>query len=195
MKRLRTENINTPEHFNEVWDHVEEYHYDPTRTNALISTVKDGDIVCDFGAGVFGAVQYIAEKTELKCQLFAIDQSKKAKEIVTERAPAIAFSVQDCTETWFPENIFDVVISGETIEHIEDPAKLVREMVRVCKPGGSIVLSTVNNHCENAKKLEYPEHIWEFTPEDLLGFFEPFGKAEYKVVGDYHFIYFEKCRY
>lgn len=195
MKRLRSENINTPEHFNEVWNHPELYHYDITRMNALISTVKDGDWVCDFGAGLFGACQYIAEKTKLSCSLFAIDMSIQAKEIVLKHVPQIDFIVGDCTQEIFPDNWFDVVISGETIEHIEDPAQLVREMVRVCKPGGSIVLSTVNNHCENAKKLEYPEHIWEFTPGDLLGFFEPFGKAEYKVVGDYHFIYFEKCKY
>lgn len=192
MKRLRVENINTPEHFNEVWEHPELYHYDITRMNALISTVKDGDIVCDFGAGVFGACQYIAEKTRLDCSLFAIDQSVIAKNIVNKSAPKIVFLVGDCSHSIFPDNRFDVIISGETIEHIEDPAQFVREMVRICRLGGSIVLSTVDNHCENAKKLEYPEHIWEFTREDLVGFFAPYGKAEYKLVGDYHFIYFKK---
>lgn len=39
---------------------------------------------------------------------------------------------------------FDVVISSECIEHTPDPALAVREMVRVLKPGGVLLVTTPN---------------------------------------------------
>ncbi|HEY9768983.1 MAG TPA: class I SAM-dependent methyltransferase [Coleofasciculaceae cyanobacterium] len=39
---------------------------------------------------------------------------------------------------------FDVVVGTEIIEHLENPWHLVRELHRVTKPGGTIVLSTPN---------------------------------------------------
>lgn len=36
----------------------------------------------------------------------------------------------------FPESHFDVVYSSNVLEHVNDPAKVIAEMVRVLKPGG-----------------------------------------------------------
>lgn len=38
----------------------------------------------------------------------------------------------------FEDNAFDVVISGQCLEHAERPWMLVREMARVLKPGGIV---------------------------------------------------------
>ncbi|MCK4500366.1 hypothetical protein KAU11_07705, partial [Candidatus Babeliales bacterium] len=74
--------------------------------------------------------------------------------------------------------------------HMEDPAAFAGELARITKPGGWISISTVNTKSENAiKHGEYPEHLWEFTPEDLTGFFKPFGEVIYEELGDYHLIY------
>lgn len=44
----------------------------------------------------------------------------------------------------FPDNHFDFVVSSEVIEHTPDPEKAIREIYRVLKPGGIMVLSTPN---------------------------------------------------
>jgi ubiquinone/menaquinone biosynthesis C-methylase UbiE len=44
----------------------------------------------------------------------------------------------------FADRAFDCVISCETIEHLTDPAAAIREMARVCKPGGMLYLTTPN---------------------------------------------------
>jgi SAM-dependent methyltransferase len=44
----------------------------------------------------------------------------------------------------FPENTFDLVLSNEVIEHVQDDSLTLREMVRVLKPGGRIVLFCPN---------------------------------------------------
>lgn len=50
----------------------------------------------------------------------------------------------DAQDMPFEENSFDLVISCETIEHVPDPRAAVREMHRVCKPGGTLFLTTPN---------------------------------------------------
>lgn len=40
--------------------------------------------------------------------------------------------------------------------------------------------------------MSYPEHLWEFTPEDLIGLFSLYGQARHFLVGNYHFIECQK---
>lgn len=194
MKRINQIKIDDAKYYEKIWS--EEFntrpYYDAVRMRALIRNVKNGDSVMDIGAGVFGACQYIAEKTALKCDLFAYDQSYTAMEIVNRVTPQIDYQLGECAGRLpFEDNSFDVVMAGEVIEHMEDPAAFCAELCRISRQWVS--LSTVDTNCANAiKHGEYPEHIWEFTPEDLVSFFEPFGVVTYEVVGDYHFIYFMK---
>lgn len=44
----------------------------------------------------------------------------------------------------FEEGYFDVVFAGEIIEHLYDPEAFMREVRRVLRPGGAIVLTTPN---------------------------------------------------
>jgi SAM-dependent methyltransferase len=43
-----------------------------------------------------------------------------------------------------PDGAFDCVIAGEIIEHVPNPDALLREIRRVLRPGGTLVLSTPN---------------------------------------------------
>ncbi|MEJ5239941.1 MAG: class I SAM-dependent methyltransferase [Anaerolineales bacterium] len=44
----------------------------------------------------------------------------------------------------FPQDSFDLILSHEVIEHVQDDAQAVREMVRVLRPGGRLVLFCPN---------------------------------------------------
>ena len=63
-----------------------------------------------------------------------------------------AISSLDCANiTWtnslpWPDNQFDAAYSIEVIEHLENPYAFAREMLRVVKPGGKLVLTTPNIH-------------------------------------------------
>lgn len=69
----------------------------------------------------------------------------------------------------FPDESFDVVLMIEVIEHVEGDAQTIREVARVLKPGGRLIVTTPNG-------ATFPEpaqyHLRHYTPEglrDLVG--------------------------
>jgi 2-polyprenyl-3-methyl-5-hydroxy-6-metoxy-1,4-benzoquinol methylase len=50
----------------------------------------------------------------------------------------------DRCELKLPDNYAEVVCSIETIEHLENPRALMRELVRITAPGGKIIVTTPN---------------------------------------------------
>ena len=192
MKRIHPIKIDDAKYYEAVWGNeinVRPY-YDAVRQRALARDVREGMRVLDVGAGVFGTCQYIAEHLRIAADLWAVDQSYTARDIVQRIAPSVHYVVADFMRAMpFSDQEFDVVVAGEVIEHMEDPAAFAREL---CRVGRRVALSTVDTGCANAiKHGEYPEHLHEFDKSDLVGFFAPFGKTEYTIVGDYHFVY---CR-
>ncbi len=53
-------------------------------------------------------------------------------------------SKRDMRDTAYKDNMFDVVVSFSAIEHIafDGDIKAAREMARICKPGGFVVIGT-----------------------------------------------------
>lgn len=195
MRRLRERKIDTPEFYEKVWS--EEYntrpYYDAVRQRALAQKVEPGNRVIDLGAGCFGTAQFIVEELQIPdVLLIAVDYSYTARRIVLNRLAGhhcFNYVCHAAESTPLRASWFDVVIAGELIEHYEDPAVLVQEMARLTKPGGWMVISTVNTKCPNAiAHCDYPEHVWEFEPEDLIRMFAPFGKPYYFLLGDYHML-------
>jgi len=197
MRKLH-EKIDNAEYYDtKIWNKEpvrRRWKFDTVRMNALIRDVKEGDAVIDMGAGIYGAVQFIAEhRKELAGKLVAIDQSREAKKFVDALNLPIDYRIGDVERVGFRDESFDVVIGGEIIEHMEVPENLVKEMARLCKKGGWMAISTVDTHCPEAiAHGDYPEHVFEFEPEDLIKMFEPYGETEYGLVGNYHFIWCKK---
>jgi SAM-dependent methyltransferase len=57
------------------------------------------------------------------------------------RYPDELFVRTDLGRLPFPDDQFDFILSLETLEHAPDPLLLLRELARVLKPGGTLVLS------------------------------------------------------
>jgi glycosyltransferase involved in cell wall biosynthesis/2-polyprenyl-3-methyl-5-hydroxy-6-metoxy-1,4-benzoquinol methylase len=97
---------------------------------------------------------------------------------------SIRFRAVDLNVTPYPLDSAstDVVVSVETIEHLENPRALVREMARIVRPGGWVVLTTPNQlslvskaslvgrnqfHAFQQAPGLYPAHITALVELDL----------------------------
>jgi SAM-dependent methyltransferase len=46
----------------------------------------------------------------------------------------------------FADEVADLALAVETIEHLENPRALVRELARITRPGGTVAITTPNQH-------------------------------------------------
>jgi SAM-dependent methyltransferase len=64
----------------------------------------------------------------------------------------------------FEDNSFDVVITFQVIEHIQDDVDFLKEIHRVLKPGGLAIITTPNRPMSLSRN---PWHIREYTGKEL----------------------------
>ena len=108
---------------------------------------SDGFRVVDIGCGAGGSSRHIAAKYS-NAECTGITLSPVQRDIATKitkkegLASRVSFQVADAMRTPFEDNSFDVVWSLESGEHMPDKEAFVREMYRICKPGGSVLLVT-----------------------------------------------------
>jgi len=76
----------------------------------------------------------------------AFDLSRNAVETAREMLPANAYLQADGMRLPFTDDSFDLVISSEVIEHILEPEKMLVDVARVLRPGGTLILTTPNWH-------------------------------------------------
>jgi len=84
------------------------------------------------------------------------------------RAKGLAFlQVDVCEGIPLKESSFDAIYSYNTLEHIADPRKTLRECVRLCKPGGRIYFefgplyaSAWGLHAYNTLRIPYAQFLF-----------------------------------
>ncbi len=76
----------------------------------------------------------------------------------------------------FSDNYFDVIVSFETIEHLEDYRYFLRECVRTLNGKGVLILSTPNKFRDilPSVKWRYPSHVHEFSPKEFYKLMKEF---------------------
>jgi phosphatidylethanolamine/phosphatidyl-N-methylethanolamine N-methyltransferase len=89
------------------------------------------------------------------CRLTGIDLSQEMLDKAVERVqtltmPDVTLKVMDATSMDFGENEFDRALATYTISAVPDPVAVLREMRRVVKPGGIIVIL---NHFRSERRL------------------------------------------
>jgi ubiquinone/menaquinone biosynthesis C-methylase UbiE len=60
--------------------------------------------------------------------------------------PNLKLSVGDAHRLPFPPRAFDIIVCAEVLEHLENPSQVLKEMNRVLKPNGHLVLEIDTNN-------------------------------------------------
>lgn len=89
----------------------------------------------------------------------------------------------DMTRSDIADRQFDIVVSVEVLEHVEEDGQFVREVARVLKPGGFFLMTTPNGDWVENKN---PDHKRHYRKNQLAALLEKhFGEVsvEYSIAG------------
>ena len=120
-------------------------HISTHRVQAVIESLKmDGGNALDVGCGSgFSSVLLARKASSVVAVDLGADMVRITGHIAKMNGAPVAAVIADASQPLpFPDAYFDGLISIEMIEHIVDWRASVREMVRVVKPGGRLVIST-----------------------------------------------------
>jgi SAM-dependent methyltransferase len=135
------------------WEHTERYRF----AARFVPGLDVLDIACGEGYGS-AALLKAGAKSVVGVDIApeAVAHAKRRYQVDARVGSALAIPLEDGS--------VDLVVSFETIEHLEKPEQFLRECARVLRPGGRILLST-----PNASTSEHgnPFHLSEMTVAEL----------------------------
>jgi phosphatidylethanolamine/phosphatidyl-N-methylethanolamine N-methyltransferase len=135
-----------------IYDFIFDWIFAPGRAAAVRQLdLKPSDVTLEVGIGT-GLNLPLYPPTS---RLIGIDLSQEMLDKAVERVqtlamPNVTLKVMDATALDFADNEFDKALATYTISAVPDPVAVLREMRRVVKPGGVIVLL---NHFRSERKL------------------------------------------
>lgn len=118
--------------------------------------LKDAELILDVGCGPGMVTRDIAHLT--KGKVIAIDGSKEMIKVAKEVLKVyknVELRVGVAEKLPFEDNVFDIVTCNLLLMWANDPQKVVNEMARVTKPGGTILASLEPDY---GGKLHWPEN-------------------------------------
>lgn len=172
MERIREQNINTTEYWNSfATDAYQEADRNRNGNKCKFATVvdllPDNSDILDIACLNGNFYNFIKEQSHVIKSFTGIDFSSELIKRAMHRFPEQTWKVADYSKLPFEDNSFDVVTAMEILEHIEDPAKALLEAKRVCKSGGSVIVTTPNKLI-----IDDPAHVWSFVPSDIFKLLE-----------------------
>jgi SAM-dependent methyltransferase len=132
-----------------------------------LAQIKKGDVVLDLGSGVGFDCFLAAQRVGSTGKVIGIDITpemvEKAKKIAKRAGyNNVEFRLCDMENLLVEDNSIDIVISNCVINLVSDKRKVFKEIYRVLKKGGRMMISDI------VLKSDLPEHI-KNNPDAYIG--------------------------
>ncbi len=175
----------TREYFDQVanrWEEMRRQFFGEGVLRAAIggAEISDGSVVADVGTGT----GFLAEGAlAAGARVIGIDSSGGMLAQVRERFSGKDFEarVGEIDALPLQDSEVDAVMANMVLHHAPDPANAIREMARVLKPGGWLVITDVDSHTHEWLRAEQHDRWLGFDWKDLTRWFESAGLEKVDV--------------
>ena len=145
---------------------------------------EDEVLECACGTGLLTGVMAPRCKS-----LVATDFSEKMLKRAEKKCGKfgnVTFEQADITRLAYPDERFDAVVAANVIHLLDEPYQALRELDRVCKPGGRLIIPTYMNQTDKGETNKVSGAIGkagadfkrEFTLETYKHFFADAGYTD-----------------
>ncbi|HCT75944.1 MAG TPA: demethylmenaquinone methyltransferase [Micromonosporaceae bacterium] len=170
---MRADLEKEPHEIAEMFDGVAE-KYD--RTNTLLSfgqdkswrrstraalQLKAGEVVLDLGAGTGVSTQELARSG---AYVVGLDISLGMLSVGRRTRPEVPLVAGDALALPFPDNTFDAVTTSFVIRNVANTPAALRELARVTKPGGRLVICEFSHPTNGAFRTVYLQYLMRSIP-------------------------------
>jgi ubiquinone/menaquinone biosynthesis C-methylase UbiE len=178
------------EYFDEVaheWDHLRESFFtEAVREKALsVAMVRSGRKAADIGAGTGFITEGLIDKG---LRVVAIDQSAAMLRVMKRkvRDTAVDCCVAGAEDLPVCDGAVDYVFANMCLHHVERPRTAIREMHRILRDGGELVITDLDTHDFVFLKEESHDRWLGFKREDITEWFADAGfrNVEVQCVGE-----------
>lgn len=120
----------------------------------LLPQLRPGLSVLDVGCGPGTITVDIAARVA-PGRVTAVETTREALDLARAEVRAhnlsnVSFAMSDVHALGFPDDAFDIVHAHQMLQHVGDPIQALREMRRVCTPGGMVA----------ARDADYAGFVW-----------------------------------
>ena len=165
-------NPNTPLLWNRIWtgktdygDMKEKERIDLYKYIASLIPRQELNLL-DIGCGDGEFLKYVNNKVKKNGIDFSKTGIEKAKQKVIGN-----FYVGDINKMGFKDSSFDIITIIETLEHVNKPEDILKEIRRLLKKGGTLIISVPHPEHDIYDVRAWPEcyslHLYAFTFDNL----------------------------
>lgn len=151
------------------------------------------DIACGPGLVACEFALHAKHVTGIDITPQMIEQAKERQK--EKQLSNLSWQIGDALPLPYPDAHFSVVLTRYSFHHFLNPAAVLAEMLRVCKPGGRVMVVDVVQPPEKAEaydqleKLRDPSHVHALTFPEIAAIVGASGlssvkTAQYKVEGE-----------
>jgi arsenite methyltransferase len=183
--------VGSKEYFESVagdWDEMRRGFFPESVRDAAYkaAAVREGHIAADIGAGT----GFITEGLlKLGLKVIAVDQSPamlgrmKTKFGENEK---IEYQTGEAERLPIPDGSVDAAFANMYLHHVQSPADAIKEMARILKPGGVLVITDLDKHNHEFLVTEQHDRWMGFEQMDIKSWFGDAGLHSVTVdcVGD-----------
>lgn len=135
-----------------------------------IKEFKGTGMLLDIGAGTG---DFLAEAKKRGWEVQGTEPSSLARKLASSKG--IFLEPEDYR---FEAGIFDVITMWHVLEHVSDLEQQIKELERMLKPGGLLVIAVPNYKSHDAKVYaefwagyDVPRHLWHFSRKSIKELF------------------------
>ncbi|AXT52002.1 class I SAM-dependent methyltransferase [Aquimarina sp. BL5] len=141
----------------------------------LISKLHQGTgTLLDIGAGTG---DFLIEANKKHWQVIGIEPNEQARALAKEKG-----IVLEPDATKLSSNSFDIITMWHVLEHVPDLSAQIKELKRLLKPGGHLIIAVPNFKSYDAlyyksfwAAYDVPRHLWHFSKNSMKTLFEKEG--------------------